>query len=231
MRVNPDIDARSHPHISTGLKTNKFGVSIDDARDLCRADAASPGPGDRRRCTRTSARRSWISSRCAARRRPSRRWPRELLARGHRRSNISTSAAASASPTTAPPAPSAQAYADGDPRRPWATSVCQSSLEPGRNIVGPAGALVTRVVDVKPQPGGKQFVILDAGMTELIRPMLYNAFHRIEPVAHPRRARSARRRRRARCARAATRSARIGACRRRQVAISSPCSMPAPTAR
>jgi diaminopimelate decarboxylase len=56
-------------------------------------------------------------------------------------------------------------------------------LEPGRNIVGPAGALVTRVVDVKPQPGGKQFVILDGGMTELIRPMLYNAFHRIEPVA------------------------------------------------
>ncbi len=55
-------------------------------------------------------------------------------------------------------------------------------LEPGRSIVGPAGALVTRVVDVKEQPGGKLFVILDAGMTELIRPMLYNAYHRIEPV-------------------------------------------------
>jgi diaminopimelate decarboxylase len=56
-------------------------------------------------------------------------------------------------------------------------------LEPGRNIVGPAGALVASVVDVKAQPDGKMFVILDAGMTELIRPMLYNAFHRIEPVA------------------------------------------------
>jgi len=55
-------------------------------------------------------------------------------------------------------------------------------LEPGRSIVGPAGALVTRVVDVKEQPGGKYFVILDAGMTELIRPMLYNAYHRIEPA-------------------------------------------------
>ena len=55
-------------------------------------------------------------------------------------------------------------------------------LEPGRSIVGPAGALLTRVVDVKEQPGGKLFVILDAGMTELIRPMLYNAYHRIEPV-------------------------------------------------
>ena len=55
-------------------------------------------------------------------------------------------------------------------------------LEPGRSIVGPAGALLTRVVDVKEQAGGKLFVILDAGMTELIRPMLYSAFHRIEPV-------------------------------------------------
>ena len=56
-------------------------------------------------------------------------------------------------------------------------------LEPGRSIVGPAGcAACRRVVDVKAQPGGKLFVILDAGMTELIRPMLYNAFHRIEPV-------------------------------------------------
>ena len=64
-------------------------------------------------------------------------------------------------------------------------------LEPGRNIVGPAGALVTRVVDVKEQPGGKLFVILDAGMTELIRPMLYNAYHRIEPVETRRRRRSA----------------------------------------
>jgi diaminopimelate decarboxylase len=55
-------------------------------------------------------------------------------------------------------------------------------LEPGRHIVGPAGVLLTRVVDVKPQPGGKTFVILDAGMTELLRPMLYNAYHRIEAV-------------------------------------------------
>jgi diaminopimelate decarboxylase len=55
-------------------------------------------------------------------------------------------------------------------------------LEPGRYLVGRAGVLVSRVIDVKPQAGGKLFVILDAGMTELIRPMLYNAYHRIEPV-------------------------------------------------
>ena len=48
--------------------------------------------------------------------------------------------------------------------------------------MAPAGVLLSRVVDVKPQGDGKHFVILDAGMTELIRPMLYGSFHRIEPV-------------------------------------------------
>ena len=79
------------------------------------------------------------------------------------------------------PAPTAQQYADA-----VLSSVRESALaivlEPGRTIVGPAGALVTRVVDVKPQPGGKYFVVLDAGMTELMRPMLCRAYHRIEPV-------------------------------------------------
>ena len=56
-------------------------------------------------------------------------------------------------------------------------------LEPGRVIVGPAGVLVMTVIDVKQFPGGRRFVVLDGGMSELIRPALYGAFHRIEPVA------------------------------------------------
>ena len=56
-------------------------------------------------------------------------------------------------------------------------------LEPGRWLVGPAGALLTQVVDLKRRPDGKWFVIVDAGMTDLMRPALYGAFHRIEPVA------------------------------------------------
>ncbi len=57
----------------------------------------------------------------------------------------------------------------------------QIILEPGRHVVAPAGALLTRVIDVKEQ-GDRLFVVMDAGMTEIIRPMLYNAFHRIEPA-------------------------------------------------
>ena len=74
------------------------------------------------------------------------------------------------------PVPSAKDYADA------VLPVVRESgleivLEPGRHIMAPAGALLTRVVDVK-----GPFVVMDAGMTELIRPMMYNAFHRIEPV-------------------------------------------------
>ena len=55
-------------------------------------------------------------------------------------------------------------------------------LEPGRALVAAAGALVSRVVDVKPQGPDRLFVVLDAGMTELLRPALYGAFHRVLPV-------------------------------------------------
>jgi diaminopimelate decarboxylase len=54
-------------------------------------------------------------------------------------------------------------------------------LEPGRSLVAPAGALLTRVLYVK-QGHGKRFVVVDAGMNDLLRPSLYQAFHRIEPV-------------------------------------------------
>jgi diaminopimelate decarboxylase len=56
-------------------------------------------------------------------------------------------------------------------------------LEPGRAIVGHSGALVSRVVDTKRYPDGRQFAVLDAGMTELMRPALYGSFHRIVPVS------------------------------------------------
>jgi len=56
-------------------------------------------------------------------------------------------------------------------------------LEPGRAIAGPAGALVARVIDIKPRNAISEFAVIDAGMTELMRPALYGAYHRIEPVA------------------------------------------------
>ena len=122
LRVNPDIDARSHPHISTGLKTNKFGIALDAVRDICRRVAAARRRSRSSACTSTSARRSPISSRSAAppqaivdararaaRRRDrhrsprSRRRPRRLVRR-HRRCRPPTDYAARCCPSSATPA-------------------------------------------------------------------------------------------------------------------------------
>jgi diaminopimelate decarboxylase len=179
IRLNPDIDARSHPHISTGLKSNKFGVSIDSARELCDRMRNRSGleivglhthvgsqimelePLRRAACAVVSL-------------------AKELAAAGVPIEHIDLGGGLGIS-YDGRPAPTAEEYAAA-----VLPAVRDAGfpivLEPGRHIVGPAGVLLTRVVDVKPQPGGKTFVILDAGMTELLRPMLYNAYHRIEAV-------------------------------------------------
>ncbi len=71
LRVNPDIDAQSHPNISTGLKTNKFGVPLQEARAIYRERRGAARACGSSACTSTSARRSRRPSRCAA---PPRRW-------------------------------------------------------------------------------------------------------------------------------------------------------------
>ncbi len=82
------------------------------------------------------------------------------------------------------PVPSAEAYAAAllDEIRPTGLPIL---VEPGRALVGPAGVLLARVVDLKPRDGRSAFAVLDAGMTELVRPALYGAYHAIEPVAPP----------------------------------------------
>jgi len=179
IRVNPDIDARSHPHISTGLKTNKFGISINEARQLCRRMRASPGLEIVGLHTHVGSqildleplRRAAAAVVALA---------KELVGDGMAIEHLDLGGGLGIS-YDGTVAPTAQEYADA------VLPIVRDSglpiiLEPGRTIVGPAGALLTQVVDVKTQPSGKQFVVLDAGMTELIRPMLYNAYHRIEPV-------------------------------------------------
>jgi len=179
LRVNPDIDARSHPHISTGLKTNKFGIPIDDVREIARRAAGRPG-------LELVGLHSHVGSQITDLS-PLRRaaealvtLSRELRDDGVTIEHLDLGGGLGIS-YDGSAAPTAQDYA-GALLPAVKDAGLSIILEPGRSIVGPAGALLTSVVDVKEQPGGKLFVILDAGMTELIRPMLYNAFHRIEPV-------------------------------------------------
>ena len=180
LRVNADIDALSHPHISTGLKTNKFGIAIGHVRDICQRMRGRTG-------LEIVGLHSHIGSQITDLT-PLRRaaealtaLARELRDDGVVIDHVDLGGGLGIS-YEGQPVPGATDYAAA--LLPvLRDSGLQLILEPGRNIVGPAGVLLSRVVDVKEQGGGKLFVILDAGMTELIRPMLYNAFHRIEPVA------------------------------------------------
>jgi len=179
LRVNPDIDARSHPHISTGLKVNKFGVAADAVREICRRFADRDGlelvglhthVGSQITDLEPLQRAAMTIVALA----------RELRSDGITIDHLDLGGGLGVS-YDGSKVPSAGDYAAA------VLPIVRDSglaliLEPGRNIVGPAGALLTRVVDVKDRPDGKAFVIVDAGMTELMRPMLYGAFHRIEPV-------------------------------------------------
>jgi diaminopimelate decarboxylase len=179
LRVNPDVDARSHPHISTGLKVNKFGVPADAVRDICRRFAGREGLEFAGLHTHVGSQITDLD--------PLRRaataivaLAKELKDDGITIDHLDVGGGLGVSYDGAK-VPSVDDYAAA------VLPIVRDSglsliLEPGRNIVGPSGVLLSRVVDVKDRPDGKAFVILDAGMTELMRPMLYGAFHRIEPV-------------------------------------------------
>jgi diaminopimelate decarboxylase len=180
IRVNPDIDARSHPGISTGLRDNKFGVPLDAAASLFREMAA-------RSALRPVGVHVHIGSQIttldplvrAAESAVS--LATGLRAEGIRIEHVDFGGGLGISyDGTASPDMVDYVHALASLVRPTGFTAI---VEPGRALVGHAGVLLTRVVDVKQFPGARRFVVLDAGMTELMRPALYGAFHRIEPVA------------------------------------------------
>ena len=180
LRVNPEVDAKTHPHITTGLKRNKFGVAIDVAVQMLRDAAARPG-------LEVVGVHAHIGSQITTVE-PLRRATERLaeIVRGLRDAGIPIEHVDVGGGLGV-------AYEDGAEAVPvaeYADAIIEATrglgvslvLEPGRWIMAPAGALLARVVDVKEHPGGRVFVVLDAGMTELLRPALYGAFHRIVPV-------------------------------------------------
>jgi diaminopimelate decarboxylase len=179
IRINPDIDARSHPHISTGLKVNKFGVPLDAARELIASIA-------RRRWLTLVALHVHVGSQITTIE-PLRSaasllagLARELQRAGTRLEYLDLGGglgiAYDGAPVLSPREYVAALVAEVRPTN------LPIVIEPGRSIVGPSGALIARVVDLKPRNAVSQFAVIDAGMTELLRPALYDAFHRIEPV-------------------------------------------------
>ncbi len=180
IRINPDIDAKSHPHISTGLRVNKFGVPLDDAhalfatlkeRPLLSLVAIHVHVGSQVTSLDPLRRAAAMAADVSA----------ELLRRGFPLRYVDLGGGLGVS-YDGGAVPSASEYVGalvGEVRRTSLPIV----LEPGRAIAAPAGVLLARVIDVKPRDASSDFAIIDAGMTELLRPALYDAYHRIEPVA------------------------------------------------
>lgn len=180
LRVNPDIDARTHAHISTGLRTNKFGVPIEEARAIYRSikDDLGLEPSGIHLHLGSQITTLEPLSRAAAR---VVALVAELRSDGIALDHVDLGGGLGIS-YDGQPVPSVDEYA-----RTMAAAIGPTGLtlllEPGRALVGASGLLLTRVVDVKQYPTGLRFAILDAGMTELMRPALYGAFHTILPVS------------------------------------------------
>lgn len=180
IRINPDIDADSHPHISTGHAATKFGMSIADARALVADIVSRPNlqlVGLHAHIGSQITKPEPITGAAAA----LASFARELAQRGVSLHHLDLGGGLGIAYQPDQPVLSAADYA-ALVLPAIAPSGLLLVLEPGRWIVAPAGVLLTRVVDLKRRPDGAWFVIVDAGMTDLLRPALYGAFHAIEPV-------------------------------------------------
>ena len=183
IRVNPDVDAKTHAKIATGKSENKFGIPLTRARGIYSQAAKLPG-------IQVTGVDMHIGSQITdldpfgnaftllA------EFVRELRGDGHSISHVDLGGGLGIpyrDDNEPPPDPAA--YADVV-KRATRDLGCTLIFEPGRLIVGNAGILVTRVQYVK-RGEAKTFVVVDAGMNDLIRPTLYEAHHEIWPVREP----------------------------------------------
>jgi len=179
LRVNPDVDPRTHPYIATGLKKSKFGVSVADARRLFHLAARDPALEIRGIACHIGSQITTVAPFLDAIARV-RALASELSRAGIRVRHLDIGGGLGIQ------------YRDEDPPHPdeYGTAVNRALrgfrgeviLEPGRVLVGNAGVLVTRVLYVK-KSGRKRFAVVDAAMNDLVRPSLYGAHHDVEPVA------------------------------------------------
>ena len=181
LRVNPDVDAQTHPYIATGLRNNKFGIDIQHAREtyaLARDLPAIEPIGVA--CHIGSQLTSVTPLLDAAQRVLS--LIDDLAADGIRLNHLDLGGGLGIRyHDEQPPAIAEYITALTPLIRHRKLTI---AVEPGRSIVGNAGMLLTRVEYLK-RNGDKQFAIVDAAMNDLPRPALYDAHHVIEPVSPP----------------------------------------------
>jgi diaminopimelate decarboxylase len=178
LRVNPDVDPQTHPYISTGLKKNKFGISIDDAFDVYVQAAAMKGIEvagiDCHIGSQITTVRPFVDALTRVK-----AFVLRLREQGIEIRRIDLGGGLGIMYDSEQPPEPAQ-YAEAIISE-MADMDCTLILEPGRCLVGNAGCLVTRVLYTKATEV-KNFVIVDAGMNDLLRPSLYDAYHGVVPV-------------------------------------------------
>ncbi len=184
LRINPDVDARTHPYISTGLKGNKFGIAFDDVLPTYRAAAALPHLEITGIDCHIGSQITEVSPYLEALDKVL-DVVEALEREGIVLSHIDVGGGLGITYDDETP-PDITGFA-----RTLLERVAQRGhghrevlFEPGRSLVGNAGVLLTRVEFLKPGEA-KNFCIVDAAMNDLARPAMYEAFHRIEPVVPP----------------------------------------------
>jgi diaminopimelate decarboxylase len=183
VRVNPDVDPKTHHKIATGKAENKFGIPISRAREVYARAAKLPG-------IKVTGVDMHIGSQITDLDPFDNAFSlladfvRTLRGDGHTIAHVDLGGGLGIpylDDNEPPPHPDAYAKMVNRATR---DLDCRLIFEPGRLIVGNAGILVTRVLFVK-HGEAKNFVVVDAAMNDLIRPTLYDAHHEIKPVAEP----------------------------------------------
>ena len=183
IRVNPDVDARTHEKIATGKSDNKFGIPIAKARAVYAEAAQLPGLRVVGVDVHIGSQLTDLDPYRAAYAKVA-DLTRALREDGHVISRLDLGGGLGIPyrrDNNAPPLPLEYGQVI---RETVGDLGCEIEIEPGRNIVGNAGVLVSEVIYLK-QGEGRDFLIVDAAMNDLLRPAMYGAHHDIVPLAEP----------------------------------------------
>lgn len=183
LRVNPDVDARTHEKIATGKKDNKFGIPIARARDVYAMAAGLPGLRVVGVDVHIGSQLTDLEPFEMAYRKVA-GLTASLRADGHVIERLDLGGGLGIPYTRSNEAPPLPSDYGAMVKRVLGGMGCEIEIEPGRLIAGNSGILLSRVVWVK-QGEGRDFLILDAAMNDLVRPSMYGAHHDIVPVAEP----------------------------------------------
>ena len=183
IRVNPDVDAKTHAKIATGKSENKFGIPISRAREVYAQAAALPGIDVIGIDVHIGSQLTQLEPFELAYQKVA-ELTETLRADGHNIRRLDLGGGLGIPYTRSNEAPPLPTDYGAMVKRVLGHLNCEIEIEPGRLIAGNAGILVSQVIYVK-EGEDRKFLILDAAMNDLIRPAMYDAHHDIEPVIEP----------------------------------------------